>query len=190
MTDITVSPADEARWDDLEEVFGPNGGCEGCWCMYWRVRARDYPRIQGEQARQKLRELVAAEPPPGLLAYRDGQPAGWCTVAPRPNYTRLRYSTTLRPDDPNDSGVWAVPCFYISPEHRRVGVTKNLLQAALSFAADRGGREIEGYAIDSDHRKYSSAELYTGTVDLFARHGFQEVTRPASGRVLMRRQLR
>jgi hypothetical protein len=24
-------------WADLEALFGGNGACGGCWCMYWRL---------------------------------------------------------------------------------------------------------------------------------------------------------
>ncbi|MCB9206539.1 MAG: hypothetical protein H6611_04330 [Ignavibacteriales bacterium] len=25
-------------WKDFEQLFGEQGACEGCWCMYWRLR--------------------------------------------------------------------------------------------------------------------------------------------------------
>lgn len=198
MSEITVYPAHETREPGLEEVFGFSGGTVGCWYTCWRVPGREYSRIQGEPDRRQLRELVAAESPPGLLAYHEGQAAGWCTVAPRSTYTRLLRWATLTPAEPDDPGMWAVPCFYVSPEHRSLSlltdsltddVIEDLLETALSIASDQGGREIEGYPMDPDSQEYSAAELYTGTVDLFARHGFREISRPSPGRVVMRRDL-
>jgi len=25
------------RWSDLERLFGTNGACAGCWCIWWRL---------------------------------------------------------------------------------------------------------------------------------------------------------
>lgn len=188
--DVTVRPADATSWDDVEEVFGANGGCEGCWCLYWRVTSgREYAQMQGAPAREEFARLVQGGEVPGLLAYRGDVPAGWCAVAPRPDYVRLRRSRTLRPYAPDDTAVWSVPCFYVRAGHRREGVADTLLAAAVDRAREHGGRTVEAYPNDADHRRYSAAELHMGTVDLFGRHGFTEVDRPSPGRVIMRREL-
>ncbi len=189
MNDIAVFPIAESRWPQLEELFGPNGACEGCWCMFWRLSGREYSRLRGEPARRMLRDLVKADPPPGLLAFRGGRPAGWCAVAPRANYGRILRSTTLRPADPDAPGVWAVPCFYVHRRHRRAGVAESLLAAAVSFVTEQGGRAVEGYPLNLGYRRYPAADLYTGTSALFARYGFHEVARPSAGRIIMRRDL-
>jgi GNAT superfamily N-acetyltransferase len=43
---LTIRPLTPARWRALEDLFGKNGACNGCWCMYWRVGAayRKAPR--------------------------------------------------------------------------------------------------------------------------------------------------
>jgi hypothetical protein len=35
-TKVEVLPATAERWPDLEALFGKNGACAGCWCMWWR----------------------------------------------------------------------------------------------------------------------------------------------------------
>ncbi|QFU92746.1 GNAT family N-acetyltransferase [Amycolatopsis sp. YIM 10] len=188
--EVVTRPVEHDRWDDLVEVFGSNGGCEGCWCMYWRVTSGpEYDRMRGAPARAEFSRLVRDGEVPGLLAYHDERPVGWCAVAPRPAYVRLRRSRTLRPAEPDDPGVWAVPCFYIKNEHRRRGVADQLLAAAVRHAERQGAHTIEAYPTDSEHRRYSSGELHMGTVDLFTRHGFSEVDRPSPGRVIVRRDL-
>lgn len=189
MAETTVWPVDEARWPDLEEVFGANGGCEGCWCMFWRLTGREYERLRGEPARRRLRDRVDGEPAPGLIAYVEGLPAGWCAVAPRQEYSRVLRSRTLRPAEPTEADVWAVPCFYVHRRYRRAGLTADLLAAAVDFVAEHGGQAVEGYPMDPTYRRYPASDLYTGTVGLFARHGFTERHRPSSGRVVMRREV-
>ena len=34
---LTVRPLTPDLWPDLEDLFGREGACHGCWCMYWRI---------------------------------------------------------------------------------------------------------------------------------------------------------
>ena len=38
--DLTVSSLTAGRWPALEDLFGPAGASNGCWCMYWRIGPR------------------------------------------------------------------------------------------------------------------------------------------------------
>ena len=100
-----IFPVTPQRWDDLEKLFGPRGADGGCWCMYWRLPRREFDLQQGEENRAALRHLVFAGAEPGLLAYRAGQPAGWCAIAPREDYPRLAGSRILKPVDARP--VWS-----------------------------------------------------------------------------------
>ena len=79
---IAVRPLTPERWDDLAAVFG-RGICRQCWCMYWRAPRKKFEAAQGEPNRRRFQARVAAGPPPGLLAYADGEPVGWVQVSPR-----------------------------------------------------------------------------------------------------------
>jgi len=126
--------------------------------------------------------------PPGLLAYVDGHPAGWCAVAPRREYDRLRRSRTLKPVD--DRRTWSVVCFFVDRKQRGRGLADALLQAAVRFAAERGAEVVEGYPVDPGDTRIPDTSLYTSTVSLFRRAGFHEIARPASTRrVIMRREV-
>src|SRR2546430_2424405 len=41
-----IHPATARRWPDLEKLFGPNGAYSNCWCMWWRLRHRDFRVLQ------------------------------------------------------------------------------------------------------------------------------------------------
>lgn len=181
---LEVHPVTPDRWDDLAALAGERGFTSGCWCMWWRVTSKEFDERHGASLRQDLNELVVAGPEPGLLAYVDGEPAGWVALAPRDEYPRLDRSPKLRRLD--DQPVWSITCFTIGRRHRRRGVAAALLDAAVDFARERGAEVVEAYPIDTGGAKRSSADLYTGTLAMFERAGFEEVAR-RSGRPIVRR---
>jgi GNAT superfamily N-acetyltransferase len=154
--------------------------------MWWRVTSKEFDERHGAGLRQDLHDLVAAGQEPGLLAYVDGEPGGWVAVAPREEYPRLDRSPKLRRLD--DQPVWSITCFTIDRRHRRRGVAAALLDAAVDFARQRGAEVVEAYPIDTAGGKRSSADLFTGTLAMFERAGFEEVAR-RSGRPIVRRSL-
>ena len=172
------------RWDDLAALAGERGFTSGCWCMWWRVTSKEFDERHGAGLRRDLHRLVTTGPEPGLLAYVDGVPAGWVAVAPRDEYPRLDRSPKLRRLD--DRPVWSITCFTIDRRHRRRGVAAALLDAAVDFARRRGAEVVEAYPIDTVGGKRSSADLYTGTLAMFERAGFEEVAR-RGGRPIVRR---
>jgi len=34
---LKIRPLTPNLWPALEDLFGENGACNGCWCMYWRI---------------------------------------------------------------------------------------------------------------------------------------------------------
>jgi GNAT superfamily N-acetyltransferase len=172
---IEVHPVTPDRWDDLARLFGPSGAYSGCWCMWWRESAKDFERNGNAGNRRAMRSLVRDDRVPGMLAYSDGQPVGWVSVAPRREFPRIERSPTLKPVD--DRPVWSVVCFFIDKGHRRSGVARALLRAAVNRAAENGARLVEAYPVDPRERDYPDAEAYTGVVPLFEAAGFREVAR-------------
>jgi len=181
---IELAPVTPERWSDLERLFGPRGACAGCWCMWMRLARGEFSSGKGEGNRRALRSIVRSGAEPGLLAYVDGEPAGWCAVAPRESYTRLARSRTLKPVD--DRPAWSAACFYIAPPHRRRGLTVRLLREAVRFAAARGAKIIEGYPVDPSG-KTADAHAWHGLASAFRRAGFSEVARRSPTRPIMRR---
>ena len=184
-----VVPADAARWSDLEQLLGPRGAYLGCWCMWWRLPRKEFKAQRGQGNRESLRDLVCSSAPSGVLAYREGQCVGWCSIAPRPGQVALETSRILRSPDQQD--VWAVTCFYVAKTARRTGLTDDLLEAALSYAADRGGRIVEAYPIDLDTPQLAGQRLtgyagYMGFASTFRDHGFREVGRASETQLIMR----
>ena len=34
---LSIRPLTSDLWPAFEDLFGENGACNGCWCMYWRI---------------------------------------------------------------------------------------------------------------------------------------------------------
>jgi GNAT superfamily N-acetyltransferase len=173
--DLEIHPLTPERWDDLEALFGERGACAGCWCMWWRLTPKDYKQNAGAENRAALKALVDSGAPTGLLAYSDGPPAGWCSVAPREQLLRVPRSTTWRPID--DQPVWSISCFFVDRARRGQKIAVRLLRAAIQYAAKNGAQVIEAYPKDIGEDKAAPASIYFGTVAMYRDAGFVEVAR-------------
>lgn len=187
-TSLTIHPLTPERWGDLEALFGRRGAYGGCWCMWWRLPGQVFDKSRGASNRAQFKEIVEAGVEPGLLAYADGRPVGWCAIAPRehflPRYERSRYWKPLEGE-----GVWSLNCWYIAPGFRKQGIATALLRAALDFAAARGARIVEGHPLDAGDTARSDSGLYFGTLRMFLDAGFVEVARRHPERPIVRRYL-
>lgn len=189
MAEIVISPATADRFDDAEHALTGGGDGRTCQCQWWMMPNAQFERLSTDERTALLRdELEHDAVPPALIAYVDGEAAGWVRVGPRTAQVRLARtravtSTTQLPlDDPD---VWAVTCFVVRREHRGAGLSERLLDAAIAFARDHGARAIEAYPVDPTVRKRSSNELFHGVVSAFESAGFREVGRPRPDRAVV-----
>jgi GNAT superfamily N-acetyltransferase len=149
-----------------------------CWCMWPRL-ATDYKARTGAANRRAIKKVVdTAAAPPGVLAYVQGEPAGWCAVAPREEYRRLERSRATLPFD--DQPVWSVVCFYIRRDGRGMGLSRTLLSAAVDLAIQHGATIVEAYPVEG------TRNLFRGVPSVFRDTGFKEVARRLANRPLMR----
>ncbi len=172
------------RWVDLEALFGPRGACGGCWCMWWRRPRAESERQKGPGNKRAFRRIVASGAVPGVLAYDDGRPVGWCAVERRETYAVLERSRVLKRIDAQP--VWSVPCFFVSRQYRGKGVSVALLKAAVAHAQKRGARLVEGYPVEPRKDRLPDAFAWTGTVAAFREAGFREAARGSPSRPIMR----
>lgn len=153
--------------------------------MWPRLARADYVRGKGAANRRAFRRLVSAGPPPGVLAYVDGEPAGWCSIAPREGLERLQRSRVMGAVDGRPA--WVVTCFFIPRAHRGRGLAVSLLRAAVALAARHGGRLVEGFPHDPKGAKPPGIFVWTGLARTFQRAGFREVARRSPTRPVMRK---
>jgi len=182
--DLEFHPLTAERWSDLEALFGKRGACGGCWCMWWRLSNAEFEMQKGEGTRLALQALVGTGDMPGILAYKQDKPIGWCSLAPRERFSRLARSRVLKPVD--DQPVWSVVCFFVARGYRGQGVSKGLLQAAVEYAVRHGARIVEGYPVQPKKDKMPDVFAYTGVPSAYLQAGFVEVARRSETRPIMR----
>jgi len=153
--------------------------------MWWRLTRSEFERQQGEDNRQAMKAIVESGEVPGILAYAEGKPVGWCSVAPREVFGALQRSRILKRVD--DQLVWSVVCFFIAKGYRRKGLTVALLEAAADYAAARGAKIVEGYPVEPKKADAPAAFMYTGIASAFRKARFVEVARRSETRPIMRR---
>jgi GNAT superfamily N-acetyltransferase len=194
---VTVVPANEASWEDLRAVFGTRGDSFRCHCQRYKMQpGESWASIGSEELSFRLRAQTDCGHPgsdttSGLVAYLDGEPAGWCSVEPRTEYPRLLRKTRVawadRDEDKADDSVWAVTCVLARTGFRRRGISLVLVRAAVDFARERGARALEGYPmISKPGTEALLGEYHVGSLSTFAAAGFAEVSRPTLRRVVMR----
>ena len=170
-------------WPALEDLFGDNGACSGCWCMYWRI-GKAYGKRPRAKNKRAFHEIVKKGPPPGLLAFDGDLAVGWCQLTPRDVLPWLDRAWRLRRVD--DVPVWSISCFYIRKVYRSQGVPAALIAAALKTAKSADAPALEAYPLDATLTNSSS---WTGHASTFARAGFRIVARHTPPRPIMRRDL-
>jgi GNAT superfamily N-acetyltransferase len=163
--------------DDMGKVLSGTWG-SACWCMFPRLTARlrrELPGPAKDKSRRAMTALAAKRRAPGLLAYADGEVAGWVAIAPRPELARVETSkATPRADD---VGVWVIPCITVRRRSRGRGVAQALIRAAVAHAAKHGAPAVEAYPRAGDVRVHDDF-AFIGTEALFRKVGFRKIRGP------------
>ena len=192
MVTITTEPATTSRWDDVQHALTGGGDGASCQCIWPVLSNKDWNETTTPQRKEMLREEIDSGPPPGIIAYVDGEAAGWIRIGPRTRQariprTRIIAAASAEPFD--DETVWAVTCFVVRREHRGSGLNLELLRAAVDLARESGARLIEGYPVVTGGEKQRSNDLFHGTLGTFLEVGFTEKTELKPGRALVTLEL-
>ena len=174
-------------WPQLETLFGKNGACGGCWCWYWRLAGVErWDAVKGEVEHERLRHAVQTGMVHGILAFDGETPVGWCSFEPRASLPRLERSPRFK--GRAAEGVWFVGCFFIQRGWRHRGLAELLLGHAIGVMEREGARAVEAVPTATHGRPQADAFLFTGTCEMFERHGFSAVASASGTTSVMRRE--
>jgi GNAT superfamily N-acetyltransferase len=188
-----VRPATKAQFSDVATILGPkNPESSVCWCLSHRLDWKANRALVGPARGEYVRKLCNRKVAPGVLAYCDGEVAGWAAVAPR---SELPFARSAKIPHVDVLPVWSVWCIRVRPGYRGRGVSHVLLDGAVGYARAQGAPAIEGYPVDNQGEKVDLTMAYVGTRKLFEDAGFTKAadTLSVAGgfpRVLMRLDLR
>jgi len=160
---LSIRPVTKDLWADLEKLFGKQGACNGCWCMYWRIGA-DYHKRDRSKNKADLYKIISLNHPSGLLAFIDDTPVGWCQLTPRNDLSWLIKNGFGNFND--GSNAWCISCFYIKHSYRNRGITLELIKASIDHAKRAGADLLEAYP-------RRSREPFTGHPSTFLKAGFK-----------------
>lgn len=185
-------PLTPDRFEDFGDVINGNRRGSHCWCLSHRLTVKDIDELGQGSRERAARALCEREPPPGVVAYRDGTPVAWCSISPRADIPRLAASKLIRPID--ELPVWSIICVVVRSGHRRQGATTVLLEGAVAWAASHGAPAVEAYPVDPAGERMDLTMAFVGTRSMFDKAGFEVIGTTgavASGmtRLIMRRSL-
>ena len=188
---IEIRPAHE--FDDMATMFAPKKPESSvCWCLSWRLSSKENRELTGTDRADTVKALCARKRAPGVLAYLDGEVAGWAGVAPRSELHPFANSRKIPRVD--DLPVWAIWCIRVRPGYRKQGITSALIEGAVEYARKSGAPAVESYPVDNAGKPVDLTMAFVGTKKMFTRAGFTKAAATDSiaggfPRILMRLEL-
>ena len=174
---LSFKPVDKSNWGDFAALFDGPGGPKSCWCMVWRATAEEGRNTRGGARRQQMQSRVDHGVPVGLLAYVEGRPVAWVSIAPRASYRRLG-----GPEAQPGESIWSLACMFSARKMRGQGIAHRLIEAAVAEARRNQATVLEAYPVAADAPSYR----FMGFIPAFERAGFTEIGRTGTRRHVMR----
>jgi len=165
------------------EAFADNPKWRSCFCQFLYVNHSTVnwnSRTAGEN-RAAACERICTNRMQGFLAYRDGQPVGWCNAAPR-----VMMDAFADEPDPDETRIGQITCFLVAKPHRRSGVATTLLAAACS------GLKKQGFAFAGASplaEAATDAKNHYGPLSMYLSAGFHVHRTDPEGTIHVRRGL-
>lgn len=172
---IKIENVTEKNWDSLVKLFEGSQECVDCWCMNHRSEPKSCPT--GDSAKTALFQEIKSGKAFGLLAFRDGKPAGWCAIDPVK--TQIGHDYYLETADAKTSSAWMIHCLYVDPAHRGAGISKELIQSAISLSKLNKATEVLAFPIPEDSAGKFPKDLaeFSGRFSTFKKFNFEPKTR-------------
>lgn len=185
----TTRPLTTDTWGDFADLVEANNGVwGGCWCMGFHPEGvgNGHTVSQNRDAKQThVREGTVQQ----VLVYDEDECVGWCQYGPPAELPTIKnpkaYNKELveLPD-------WRIGCIFTGKGHRRGGVARAAVTAALAAIEEAGGGLVEAYPEQVEGREpQRGSYFHTGPESLFEEFGFERDRQIAKWRWVMRRRL-
>jgi len=182
---LSFEPLSKSNWNKFVQLFGDKGACGNCWCMYHRLKKSDFDEGKSDNGNKTaMKAIVWQNKPAGIIGFYDDKPVAWCAFAPREDFLKVENSRVHKRID--DAAVWSIPCFFISKDFRRMGLSVEILRGVISYAKQKGIKIIEAYPTIPTQEKLPDAFAWIGLYKSFERAGFKIVDRTSKNRPMVR----
>jgi len=75
---LKFEPLIKKNWNQFVQLFGNNGACGNCWCMYYHLKKSDFDeRKYNDGNKNAMKELVWSDQPTGILAFYEEISIAW-----------------------------------------------------------------------------------------------------------------
>ena len=177
----------QKNWKLFEDLMGEKGGCGNCWCMCFRLPAREFKANKPNGNKKRMHQLVLDNQPVGLLAVHNKQAIGWIALSPREDLLRIENARSQKRID--DKPVWSVSCFFVKKEFRNQGLSGLLLKGAIDYARQNGLPTLEAYPAIPYAEKVPPPFLWTGILSVFTNCGFTVVQKNGNSKAMVRLEI-
>ena len=188
-SEFIVKEFSQESWPDFETLFGKHKGVRGgCWCTFNLCTSTQFNQMGRDGRKAFHKDLADQGLGSGLIVYDEDIPIAWCQfgLAERfPRFDRMRAYNALDPTL-KVAPRWRIACLFVDKHRRREGLSTLALQAALETIGKQGGGIIEAFPFDVPGIERPH---YNGSIKMFAREGFEIITRLGKNTVLMRRNM-
>jgi hypothetical protein len=181
-----TKPLAPETWADFAALVEANNGVWGsCWCIGFHPEGiTKNSTVAGNRAAKRAH--VDNGTVHQVLVYRDDECVGWIQYGPPSEVATIKNPKAYE-KDLVDVPDWRIGCVFTGSKHRRDGVARAGLAAALSAISAAGGGIVEAYPEQLDGRgPQRGAYLHTGPESLFEEFGFVRDRRIAKWRWVMR----
>ncbi len=173
MMEIKIQPLGENNWAGFISLMSTDVQCSECWCLNHREPAGC---ATGLPAQEKMKELVSIGKVHGLLAYQNEECVGWIAIDPMSALKGHDCQTTGKVDE------WSIHCIFIKDGFRGMGLSKQLIKAAIEYAKLKGATLISAFPIPEENRnKFPANEAeFSGRFSTYSKMGFEPVGKASS----------
>lgn len=173
----------EETWPDFEAMFQKHKGVRGgCWCTFHQCSSSEFQKMQKEERRDFHRERVFGGTSTGVIYYEDDCPVAWCEFGKAELFEQINRNRAYKNLSLEVKPEWRICCIFTDKEHRKEGLSKKVLSAALTLIEEMGGGKVEAFPLDIPGNEKPQ---YTGTVKMYLEEGFKVVAPLGKYQLLM-----